>query len=302
MATDGSKGPAEGKREKISKAQQYTMLEVLGASLVLGTCIVMSIFLIKYIKFNATIIGEKNNAIMDYDQTIRNVGVCVDKDGNGRLSAEELEKCNPNEVSLSKVTNSLRYKVLSQMAQNSDLESVARLRNANCYDETGARKDFNKMYEESTDEKERQQYLQSSKICSALRVIPDALPAHKNTEALMASLNQLFILSAKEPESIAPQDDTVGSGIEGIEVIPVTFRVEGSDATILEVLDNIEHSVREFDITSALIEWNTSGLSLRADANAYYLADAAALEAKATLRANSKTGAVVKSELDEEKR
>ena len=48
------------------------------SSLVLGTCIVMSIFLIKYIKFNATIIGEKNNAIMDYDQTIRNVGVCVD--------------------------------------------------------------------------------------------------------------------------------------------------------------------------------------------------------------------------------
>ena len=59
MATDGSKGPAEGKREKISKAQQYTMLEVLGASLVLGTCIVMSIFLIKYIKFNATIIVKR---------------------------------------------------------------------------------------------------------------------------------------------------------------------------------------------------------------------------------------------------
>ena len=36
MATDGSKGPAEGKREKISKAQQYTMLEVLGVILSVG--------------------------------------------------------------------------------------------------------------------------------------------------------------------------------------------------------------------------------------------------------------------------
>ena len=116
----------------------------------------------------------------------------------------------------------------------------------------------------------------------------------------MASLNQLFILSAKEPESIAPLDDNIASGIEGLEIIPVSFRGEGSDAAIVDVLNNIEHSVREFDITSATIEWTASGLSLRANANAYYLADAAALEAKATIRANSKTGTVVKTELDEE--
>lgn len=288
MATDGSKGPAEGKREKISKAQQYTMLEVLGASLVLGTCIVMSIFLIKYIKFNATIIGEKNNAIMDYDRTIRNVGVCVDTDGNGRLSAEELEKCNPNEVSLSKVTNSLRYKVLSQMAQNSDLESVARLRNANCYDETGARKDFNKMYEESTDEKERQQYLQSSKICSALRVIPDALPASKNTEALMASLNEIFLRTEWEPERLSPRDDSVKSDITGIEVIPVSLRIEGTDGIVLAVLNNIELSIREFDITTATVEWMANGLSLQASANSYYLGVQTPIETTKTLYASRK--------------
>ena len=73
-----NKHPAVKKREKISRAQQYTMLEVLGASLVLGTCMVLSLFLIKYIKFKATVIGEKNKAIKDYDQTIRNLGLCVD--------------------------------------------------------------------------------------------------------------------------------------------------------------------------------------------------------------------------------
>ena len=80
------------KREKISKAQQYTILEVLVASLILGACVVISIFLIKYINFNTLIITEKDEAISEYDQTLRNVGICVDKDKDGALSAEELEE------------------------------------------------------------------------------------------------------------------------------------------------------------------------------------------------------------------
>lgn len=285
---NNSQGPAEGKRRKISKAQQYTMLEVLGASLVLGTCIVMSIFMIKYIKFNTTIITEKNNAIAAYDKTIRNVGVCVDTDKNGRLSTEELENCKPNEVSLNQITNSLRYKVLSQMAQNADLESVARKRNTNCYDEMGVRIDFNKLYEESTDEKEKQQYLQSSKICSALRVIPDALPAVKNTEALMASLNEIFLRVGWEPERLSPRDDNVKSDIEGVDVIPVSLRIEGSDDVVLAVLDRIEHSIREFDITIATVEWSAGGLNLQASANAYYLSEQPSIETTKVLYASRK--------------
>ena len=44
--------PTETKRAKISKAQRVTLVEVLAASLVLGACIVIANFLIKYIKFN----------------------------------------------------------------------------------------------------------------------------------------------------------------------------------------------------------------------------------------------------------
>lgn len=282
--------PVEGKREKISKAQQYTMLEVLGASLVLGACIVISVFLIKYIKFNTQIIAAKNDAIAEYDETIRNVGICVDKDKNGRLSAQELEDCDPNKVTLNEVTGSLRYNVLAMMAQNADLESVARLRNENCYDENGNRINFSRLYEMATTDVERQQYMQQSKICSALRVIPDALPAQQNTEALMASLNQIFIVTGWEPERLSPTDDTVDVEIEGVEAIPINLRVEGSDSTVLAVLNNIERSIREFDIISATVEWTETGLSLNATANAFYMAEQQEIETIKTVKASTKTG------------
>ena len=279
---------APSKRIKISKAQQLTMLEVLVASLVFGTCAVLSVFLIKYIGFNTRVISEKNQAITDYDQSLRNVGVCVDTDGNGRLSNEEIEKCNPSEISLNSIPESLRYKVLMQMAMDTDLESVARKRNEKCYDEDGERIDFNKKYEQSTNDLEKQQYLQSAKICSALRVIPDALPARKNTEALMARLNQVLLLTGWEPERLTPRDDMVESRIEGVGVIPVTLQVDGGNDVVLRALDKIEKSIREFDITSATIEWTNSGLSLNALANAYYLEDAGELEKTVVLKANDK--------------
>lgn len=281
-------GPADAKRQRISKAQQYTLLEVLGASLVLGTCIVIATFLIKYINFNAKIITEKDNAITSYDQTLRNVGICIDKDKNGRLSNEEIEQCNPDKVSLDKVKDSLRYKVWVEMAQNEDLESVARQRNANCYNQLGERIDFTALYALAEDETQRQQYLQSAKICSALRVIPDALPSVKNTEALMASVNQVLILTGWEPDRLAPRDDSVDSQIEGVDVIPITLRIESQDAVVLGVLHNMERSIREFDITSATVEWTNFGLNLQVSANAYYLSELPQIEVLKTVYASPK--------------
>lgn len=281
-------GPATGKRERISKAQQYTILEVLGASLVLGACVVLSIFLIKYIDFNTLIITEKNEAISEYDQTLRNVGICVDSDNNGRLNDGELESCDPNATSLADVEGSLRYNVLVTMAENDYLESVARQRTENCYDDLGNRIDFDELYEESTNELDKQRYLQSAKICSALRVVPDALPAQKNTEALMASLNQIFILTGWDPDRLAPLEDVVDSEIEGVETIPVQLRVEGPSETVLTALNNVERSIREFDILTATVEWTSQGLSLQGDANAFYLETGMELEETETLYATDK--------------
>lgn len=281
--------PADTKREKISKAQQLTMLEVLGASLVLGTCLVLMNFIGKYIEFNTRIIAAKNESIAMYDETLRNIGICPDTDKDGRLSAREIEECDPNSVKLGQVPNSLRYNVLEVMAQNADLESVARKRNENCYDAEGKRINFNEMYNSATTESERQQILQATKICSSLRVISDALPAQKNTEALMASLNQLFIISNWEPENIAPRDETVVlDDLSGVEAIPVTLQVNGNGATVLTVLNNIDRSIRNFDITSATVEWTNTGLNLTARANAYYMDGVWNLETEKTLRAGDK--------------
>ena len=190
-----SNKPTETKRAKISKAQRVTLVEVLAASLVLGACIVIANFLIKYIKFNTIVITAKSDAITEYDQTLRNVGVCVDSDRNGRLSDAEMAACNPNEVSLSQVQNSLRYNIYEVMAQNEALESVARQHEADgvCFDEEGELRNFAEEYNNATTDTEREQALLGTKSCSALRILADALPAHKNTEALMASLNDIFI-------------------------------------------------------------------------------------------------------------
>ncbi len=280
--------PADTKREKISKAQQLTMLEVLIASLILGTCLVLVNFLLKYISFNTKIITAKNQAITEYDQTIRNVGVCADTDKNGRLSDKELENCNPNTVSLDQVVNSLRYNVFETMAGNEDLELVARKRNENCYDENGERIDFSTLYNNEQDETKKEQYLQSLKVCSSLRVISDALPAQENTEALMASLNQLFLLAGIDPESLSPRDGSSASELAGISILPVTLRVDGSGALVLNALDTIERSIREFDIQSASVEWSSNGINLQAQANAFFLSRLMALETTMTVTPKTK--------------
>ena len=54
---------AIGKRAKISKAQQYIIMAVLGASIILGVSISLIINFIKQISFNAEIIIAEDQAI-----------------------------------------------------------------------------------------------------------------------------------------------------------------------------------------------------------------------------------------------
>jgi len=279
--------PAKEKRHYISKAQRTTLLEVLITSVVLGACIVLSNFLIKYINFNTKIITEKDAAIADYNSTIIDVGVCKDENHDGKLTDKELKACDPDSVSLSDVPNTLRYNIYESMAKNGDLESVARRRQAGglCYDEDGEEINFTARYNQAKTEEERAQALQGMRSCSSLRVISDALPEKRNTEALMSSLNELFIEAQIEPESISPRDETVTSLVDGVSVIPVTFRMNGSGADVIRILDVIERSIRTFDITSGVFQWSSSGINMRAEAEAYYLDESLALETKKTVRA-----------------
>lgn len=269
---------AVGKRIKISKTQRQMMLAVLGASLTLGVCLVLSLYFIRYMDFNGKVMAAQDKSIGNYEETILNVGLCIDSNGDKKLNDKELEECEPTELDVAsntKLTNTLRHNVLIKMAQNQDLESVAREALNICYvdnDPEGGKKiDYYDLYEKAENDTDRRGYISLMRMCSALRAIPDALPAQKNEEALMASLNQIFLLSGFQPESLSPGGNYVASTIPGLGTIPVSFVVEQDAKTTLAVLANMEKSIRSFDISAATIGWSDGGqLELRVTAVAYY--------------------------------
>lgn len=242
------------KRIKISKAQQEMMLAVLVASLALGVCLVLMIYFTKMIFFNAKVLTAQDESIDNYTVSLKNA-------------------------------EALKTNITEGMANNEDLESVARDSLDMCY-EDGKKIDFAERYEEATTTSDKADQLSLMKKCSALRVIPDALPAQENDEALLASLNKIFLVSDWEPETLAPSGGTsTTTTAEGLGVIPVTLSVEADTATVNKVLSNIEKSIRAFDIQTATISWTESGLALRAQSNSYYTEDVAAEETNKTVYA-----------------
>ncbi|MDO4508133.1 MAG: hypothetical protein Q4B65_01985, partial [Candidatus Saccharibacteria bacterium] len=124
-------------------------------------------------------------------------------------------------------------------------------------------------------------------VCSSLRVIPDALPALKNEEALLASLNKIFLESNWIPESINPTGTSAPAdfGMGSLNTISLRFSVEAGTATTKTVLSNIERSIREFKIDRATIEWaSESSLKLQAQATAYYMDESTLEETTQTVK------------------
>lgn len=280
--------PAKDKRLRISKAQQITIVEVLITSMILGACIVLAIFLIKYINFNTKVITEKDAAINDYNETIAHVGACKDDNRDGKYSDKELEACDPDSVALSDVPKSLRFNVYETLSRDKNLESVARRRQVGgvCYGD-GKEVNFVARYNQAKNDTERTQALQGMRECSSLRVISDALPDSLNTEALMASLNQLFIEAAMEPDSITPQNSSTASTIPNVVIAPVTFTMTGTGAEVIRTLDAIDRSIRTFNITSGTFSWSSgNNITMRANADAYYLSQDLELETKKTVKAS----------------
>lgn len=279
-------GPAIEKRLKISKTQQQTLLIALITAVVVGVCIVLAIYFGKYINFNKRVIAAKDDSIESYEQTIKNVGLCTDKDRDGKFSDAELKDCNPDALDSSRLPGTLRYNVMVNMAANTDLESVARDSQKDCYDSDGKKIDWQKKFDSTENDEEQSKYLSMLKMCSALRVVPDALPAQMNEEALMSSLNQIFILSNWEPESISPSGNAV-SGTSGISTIPISLVVETNSKTTMTVLNNIEKSIRTFDMQTANIAWSgQETLTVKAQGVAYYTENADLIETTQTVYAS----------------
>lgn len=159
------------------------------------------------------------------------------------------------------------------LSENEDLEVVGRVRENRCMDVDGNPVD-------TTDR------IEIARICTALRVIPDALPSTRNDEAVYASLNKLFLETKDEagnsiePESISPGTSSGGSSSDasiGMGTIPVSLSIGNSSVITRAVLDTIERSIRNYDILNATIAWRSSStdgeadmIELRGSAVAYY--------------------------------
>ncbi|MBQ8996836.1 hypothetical protein IJ095_02300 [Candidatus Saccharibacteria bacterium] len=289
------RGEAIGKRLKISRAQSNMLGAVAGAAIVLGASLVLGVYFLKYIRFNAAVISAKDDAIEGYSNAIRDYGVC--KKPRGKIySSSELKNCVPDDVRVGEVSGTLRYNVMVTMAQNQDLESVARNGLSVCVDSnTGEKYSYDTLYsryENSTNEKDKALNLEIFGLCSSLRAIPDALPGAKNELALMASLDKIFKLSGWEPDSMSPGGDAE-SEIEGLGAIGVNLSVNTNSTTTIRVLQNIEKSIREINIETASIEWSSGDqLEVNASATAYYTEEAMLQEGLVTVKG---TGKITKS-------
>lgn len=274
MAKTKSKEVAIGKRAKISQAQQYMLIAVLGAAVILGAAVALNIHFIKEISYHAGVIGKQDESIAEYSDTIKNIGICK-KPAGDVYTLEELKRCDPNSIEVSEVPGSLRSNIVENMAANQALNSVPKEGNSACVNAATKKnytyEELNDMYDEAKNSSDRAAVTKLIRICSALRVIPDALPAFRNEEALLSSLNKIFLDSNYEPESLSPtgEEESLGNGLNALSI---NLAVESDVQDTMRLINNMERSIRDFEIKSATFEWsNETHISFQAEASAFYV-------------------------------
>ena len=283
------------KRAKISQAQQYVLLAVLGASIFLGVAVSLIFHFVHQISFNANVIAEEEKAIVAYSNAIRDIGVCKKPSGSV-YSDDELKKCSPDSIDVSAVPSTLRANIINDVAADISLNSVPKDSTSGCINPNTGKQytyaDLNKKYNNAETDEELKTASELIQSCSALRIIPDALPAYKNEEALLSSLNKIFIMTGVEPDTLSPSGSTSVSSIgKNLESLSVRLVVEADPATTINFLENVEHSIREFNIERATIEWASSGtLNLQAQAEAFYMSPSKIVESTQTIKASKNKG------------
>ncbi|MBQ3465090.1 hypothetical protein IJH15_02625 [Candidatus Saccharibacteria bacterium] len=288
-----AKEVAIGKRAKISEAQQYMLFAVLGASLFLGVAISLVSHFVKQISFNTEVIMAQDQAIDAYSDVIKNVGVC--KSPRGRAyTGDELKNCNPNSINVSEISGTLRANILNNLAADQALNTVPKDSGSSCINSKTKKnytyEELNEIYNKAAKGTEEELVAASQliKSCSALRIIPDALPAFKNEEALLASLNKLFLLSGREPETLSPSGTIEASDLgTGLNAVIVNLSIEdASTKETIRLLTNIERSIREFNINTLTLSWSgSSTLSLRGQATAFYRDESSIVEVNKIIQA-----------------
>lgn len=281
---------AVGKRIKITKIQQHMLLAALGTSLVFGVSLVFSIFFTKYIIFNTKVIDEKDKSIANYYTAITNAGVCK-KTTNGKYSDKDLRECDPASLDATELPGTLRYNILVGATNDNNLESVARDSQDICYDENGQKRDFIESYIDADTDEGRAAELYKIRLCSSLRVIPDALPSQQNDAALLSSINKIFLITGFDPDALSPSKTSEPSPVTGLQVIPVSISVKEDAVRTTKLLQNMEKSIRAFSFQTATITWSgiengMPKLDLSAQAYAFFTDKITASETTKTIYAS----------------
>ena len=282
---------ALGKRAKISEAQQYMLLAVLGTSILLGIALSLISTFVKQISFNADVITAEDQSTTAYSNVIQSIGICKKPKG-AVYSSDELKNCNPDSIEVSEIPDTLRANILVNMAANQALASVPRENDTSCINPKTEKnftyEELSKLYDDAKNADELTAASGLIKQCSALRIVPDALPAFENQEALLASLNKLFLISGREPESLNPSDTISASDLgPGLNAVVVNFSLnEASTADATNLLRTIEKSIREFNLDAATIKWSGAGtLDFSAQATAFFMNKTSIKEANKTISA-----------------
>ena len=139
-------------------------------------------------------------------------------------------------------------------------------------------------------EEEKIDDIELARVCTALRVIPDAIPSKENVEATLASLNQLLLwsdgairiegLSGADVENSSSSDSSTDSSTDSgtgssLQSIGASLLLNDTTARVHKALDTIEKSIRNYDIASASISFSgdstdSDTIELSATFRAYY--------------------------------
>ena len=272
-------GVALGKELKISEAQQTMMLAVIGAGVLVGAGAWFAKYFLSAIEFTGRALTAEETSLQSYSDAIKNIGVCTAPKGKTYTSAE-LKNCDPNNVDIADVPDTLKYNILEVMAGDENLLSVETNSTRSCLNPNSAEgenytyEDLKAIYNATTTDEERKSALNLMLTCSALRVVPDALPSSNNQEATLASLNQIFNLSGWMPESLSPtgsgedsdyDEDGNYIGTEGLKKIEFDFDMDSSTETVLKVMNTLQSSIRTFSIDNLTLSFSSNASQVTTD-------------------------------------
>ena len=299
---------ALSKNAKISQAQQYTLLVVLGTGILLGVAIATAKHFASQIDHNAKVIAAADQSIDGFSEAIKNAGICPSPSNGKIYNDDEIKKCNPDSVKIYDVPDTLRSNILQNVAANEALNSVPKEEKTNGGDqesssekkepkcineETGKQYTYDEMQEiyNSADTSDgRTAATELIQKCSALRVIPDALPENLNEPALLGGLEKIFDISNWKHESLKPTGISDASDFSpNLQSISLQFSIDSSYSTAMTVLKNMERSIREFNVLRASIEWSgENSMELNVQANSFFITTSVYSSSTTTIPGGSK--------------